>query len=286
MAKAKFDVYTEINNKVMEQLESGIIPWKKSWKGAVNVAYNRITKKPYSFLNQLMLGKGGEFATFKQWSELGGKVRKGEKCSQVFFWKMIETEEVKDNGEVVKKIIPLLRYYSVFHISQVEGVEPLEDYTMELNDNANIDSADKVIENYTTREGIKVVTEVGGNRCFYNKATDEVHLPMITQFNNSNEYYSTAFHELVHSTGAETRLNRSFGASVAFGDVNYAREELVAEMGASYITSILGIATADTETNNVAYIQSWLKALANDTKLFVVACGKAEKATEYILATE
>lgn len=142
-------VYEIVTNRIIEELEKGVIPWRKPWTGGRGGAYNRISRKPYSMLNQMLLKHGGEYATFKQWQSLGGKVRKGEKSEIVTFWKMIETETVKADGTTEKKMIPMLRYFSVFHISQIEGVEPLE---KPFEDVEPIEAADKIIVDYVSRE--------------------------------------------------------------------------------------------------------------------------------------
>ena len=105
---AKFNIYEEITNRIIKQLESGEIPWHKPWHGVTSGAYNRVSKKPYSLLNQMLLMHDGEYATYKQWADLGGTVRKGEKSEMVVFWKIFQVEE-EENGKKVKKSIPLLK---------------------------------------------------------------------------------------------------------------------------------------------------------------------------------
>ena len=126
------NVYQMVTDRIIAELEKGSIPWKRPLTGVNTGAYNRISNKPYSLLNQILLGRDGEWATFKQWTDLGGHIRKGEKSSFVVFWKIQPYEDINADGEKVVKQIPLLRYYNVFHISQVERVKPLED--VKLND--------------------------------------------------------------------------------------------------------------------------------------------------------
>lgn len=277
------NVYEMVTEKIIEELEKGRIPWQKPWTGVKSGAYNRISKKPYSLLNQMLLGKAGEWASFKQWTELGGHIRKGEKSSFVTFWKVQEIEEIKEDGTKEIKQIPLLRYYNVFHISQVEGVEPLEMET--LNTTEPIETAEKVFKDYVTREGIRV-EQTASNKAYYSPTFDLIHLPLIEQFTRAEEYYSTAFHEATHSTMKESRCNRQEdrkGKLVAFGSEEYSKEELVAEIGSANILNLLGIETDHSFQNSTAYIQSWIKALRNDVKMIVSASSKAEKATKYIL---
>lgn len=280
MAKS---VYEMVTDRIIEQLENGVIPWKKPWTGIRSGAFNRISKKPYSLLNQMLLKFDGEYATFKQWQDLGGHVRKGEKSEIVCFWKIQPVEEEQEDGTKVVRQIPLLRYYNVFHISQVEGVEPLQEE--ELNDIEPIEKAENILHDYWTRENI-TVKHMAGNRAYYSPTHDMICLPLFEQFTNASEYYSTAYHESVHSTMKENRCNRAEdrkGKNVAFGSEDYSREELCAEIGSATILNIIGIETANSFRNSAAYIQNWLSVLRNDVKFIVSASSKAEKAVNYIL---
>lgn len=283
---AKTNVYEMVTERIIAELEKGVIPWEKPWTGVRSGAYNRVSKRPYSLLNQMLLKHTGEYATYKQWQDLGGQVKKGEKSEIVVFWKIFEAEETnKDTGEKETKKIPLLRYYNVFHISQVEGVEPLA--PEQLNDEVEpIEEADKIITDYITREHIDF-TECRSNEAYYSPSSDRVVVPMKEQYKVINEYYSTTFHELTHSTGHKNRLNRlETGAVAAFGSETYSKEELVAEIGSASLMNLLGIETVKTFRNSAAYIQSWLQVLRNDNKFIVSASSKAEKAVNYILAAE
>lgn len=276
-------VYEMVTDRIIEQLENNIIPWKKPWTGIRSGAYNRISKKPYSLLNQMLLQHEGEYATFKQWQDLGGHVRKGEKSEIVVFWKIQPIEEEQEDGTREVKQIPLLRYFNVFHISQVDGVAPLQ--ADDLNDIEPIEKAENVLRDYWTRENI-TVEHVAGDDAYYSPTLDLIHLPLFEQFNNSNEYYSTAFHESVHSTMKESRCNRAEdrkGKLVAFGSDDYSKEELVAEIGSATILNIIGVETKNSFKNSTAYIQNWLSVLRNDVKFIVSASSKAEKAVKYIL---
>lgn len=280
MSKSVYEMVTE---RIINQLEQGIIPWQKPWTGVRSGAYNRISKKSYSLINQMMLKHDGEYATFKQWESLGGHVRKGEKSEIVVFWKITPVEETKEDGTKEIKQIPLLRYYNVFHISQVEGVEPLaEDERDQIEP---IEKAENVLHDYWTRENIKVEHKAG-DRAYYSPTHDMICLPLFEQFTDTSEYYSTAFHESVHSTMKESRCNRAEdrkGKLVAFGSDDYSKEELVAEIGSANILNILGIETTKSFRNSAAYIQNWLSVLKNDVKFIVSASSKAEKAVKYIL---
>ena len=276
-------VYEMVTDRIISQLKQGVIPWQKPWTGIRSGAYNRISKKNYSLLNQMLLQYEGEYATFKQWESLGGHVRKGEKSEIVVFWKIQPVEDIKEDGTKQVKQIPLLRYFNVFHISQVDGVEPLPKDA--LNDIEPIEKAESILHDYWNRENI-TVEHVKGNDAYYSPSRDLIRLPLFEQFTDANEYYSTAFHESVHSTMKENRCNRTEdrkGRLVAFGSNEYSKEELVAEIGSANLMNIIGIETKKSFRNSTAYIQNWLSVLKNDVKFIVSASGRAEKAADYIL---
>lgn len=282
MAKEKFNIYQEVTNRIIEQLKEGTVPWNKPWTGIASGAYNRVSKKPYSLLNQMLLKHEGEYASYKQWQKLGGQVRKGEKSEIVVFWKIVQIEDENDSGEMKKKSIPILKYYRVFHISQVDGVEPLS--AGAAIEHEPIEVAENIKIEYMKREGLSI-RNVLSNSAFYSPMGDYINMPLMEQFTDINEYYSTLFHECVHSSGHRDRLNR-FGNDTklaAFGSPDYSKEELVAELGSSFIMSHCGIETENTFRNSAAYIQGWLAALANDNRLIVSAASRAEKAARYIL---
>lgn len=280
------NVYELVTNRIIEQLENNIIPWEKPWSGTIDGAFNRISKKPYSILNQMLLKYDGEYASFKQWKDLGGHIRKGEKSEIVVFWKMYPIKEKQDDGTETIKTIPLLKYINVFHISQVDGVEPLKQKV--THDIEPIDKAEKILNDYWNRENI-TIEHVKGDKAFYSPMFDKIQLPLFEQFKQSEEYYSTAFHESIHSTMKTSRCNRQEdrkGKVVSFGSEEYSKEELVAEVGSAQLMNIVGIETTKSFRNSTAYIQSWLKVLRNDNKFIVSASSKAEKAVNYILGNQ
>lgn len=280
------NVYELVTNRIIEQLENNIIPWEKPWSGTIDGAFNRVSKKPYSILNQMLLKYNGEYATFKQWQELGGHIRKAEKSEIIVFWKMYPIKEKQDDGTEIIKTIPLLKYINVFHISQVDGVEPLKQKV--THDIEPIEKAEKILNDYWNRENI-TIEHVKGDKAFYSPMFDKIQLPLFEQFKQSEEYYSTAFHESVHSTMKTSRCNRQEdrkGKVVSFGSEEYSKEELVAEVGSAQLMNIVGIETTKSFRNSTAYIQSWLKVLRNDNKFIVSASSKAEKAVNYILGIQ
>lgn len=270
------DIYAEITNRIIEQLNAGIIPWEKPWVGSGR-AVNYITGKPYSLLNQMLLGKPGEYASFKQITGAKGKVKKGEKANMVVFWKWLPIKD-EETGEV--KEIPFLRYYNVFHIDQCEGLKPKHETPMPENPASADANAENIISDYLASSGVLLHHEAG-DRAFYRPSTDSITLPLVEQFKATSEYYSTAFHEMVHSTGHESRLDRL--EKTGFGSEAYSKEELIAEIGAATLVSHANLETSASFKNSAAYIQSWLKVLQNDKRFITTAAGKAEKAVNYIL---
>ena len=270
------DIYQTVTDRILSELENSIIPWKRPWQAA-GLAVSHTTGKPYSLLNQMLLGKAGEYLTFQQVKQESGRIRKGEKSSIIVFWRFIDKED-EETGEI--KQIPFLKYYNVFHISQCEGISAK--YTKELTKTANPDvAAESLIADYVAREGVRMENREG-NAAFYQPSTDTVVLPLMKQFADSAEYYSTAWHELVHSTGHMSRLAR-IDSPAAFGSESYSKEELIAEIGAAALVHTCGLETPNSFRNNTAYIQNWLQVLKNDKRLIISAAGKAEKAVNLIL---
>jgi antirestriction protein ArdC len=288
------NLYEEITSKIIEQLEQGIIPWEKPWTGTKSGAISRSTGRPYSFINQMLLGKPGEYMTFNQCKQEGGMVKKGSKAKMVVFWKIIR-HEVKDafgnlvkdkDGSIKTENFPCLKYFQVFHIDDCEGIEPK--FTEEqLAPIDPIGDAEKVIAGYVTRSGVRL-EHCKQDRAYYSPSRDIISLPLKEQFATQQGYYETLFHEATHSTGHKSRLDRfaDSTSAAAFGDVEYSKEELVAEIGSCAIMNTLGIETHSSFRNTVAYIQSWLKVLRNDNKMIVSAAGKAEKAANMILGVQ
>ena len=272
------DIYAEITGRIIDQMEQGIIPWERPWIGS-NAAISYATGKPYSLLNQMLLGEPGEYLTYKQCIQAGGHVRKGEKSRMVVFWKWLQQED-EETGEI--REIPYLRYYNVFHISQCENITPR--YIISSCRPVAADSnADAIISAYLKTSGVRLCHQDIG-RAFYRPLDDSITLPKQSQFKNASAYYSTAFHELIHSTGHASRLNR-IDSTAHFGNEEYSKEELVAEIGAAALVNHTGLETADSFRNNAAYVQNWLQVLKNDKRFIVSASGRAEKAVNLILGS-
>ena len=270
------DIYAEITNRMVAEMEQGIIPWRKPWMAAGR-AVSHTTGKSYSLLNQMLLGKAGEYLTYKQVQQEGGYVRKGEKAHIVVFWKWIDKED-EETGEVQQ--IPFLRYYNVFHIDQCEGIKAQFPVELARGASAN-EEAESIVKGYVTRSGVHM-EHIEGDRAFYQPSTDRIVLPLLAQFKGTAEYYGTAFHEMVHSTGHASRLNRINGTAY-FGNEQYSKEELIAEIGSAALVNRAGLESNESFRNSAAYVQSWLQVLRNDKRFIVSAAGKAEKAVALIL---
>ncbi len=273
-----FDLYAQITDRIIAQLEAGTVPWHKPWKSSIG-AISRSTGKPYSVLNQLLLPYDGEYVTFRQAAEEGHPVKKGEKASAVFFFKFIESED-KDTGE--KKTVPLLKYYSVFHISQCPGMKPRFAVSESILSDLQPDQkAETMLDGYISRSGVRLRKEKS-NRAYYSPALDTIVVPELNQYTELSEYYSTIFHEAVHSTGHPTRLNRITDVA-RFGSDSYSKEELTAELGASYLVNATGLETDSSFQNSAAYLNGWLSTLKGDKRFIVSAAGQAEKAVRLIM---
>ena len=275
------DVYAIVTNRIIEHLEKGAVPWYKTWTEA-GLPKNLVSGKHYKGINVWLLSalnyQQNYFLTFKQVKDLGGSIKKGEKSSEVIFWKWLEREN-KETKEVEK--VPMLKYYRVFNIDQCENI-PIEKIPkQEERNNDPIETCEKGVNEKPKRPRIQHNEQIA----YYNRLSDYVNVPKIETFDKSEDYYGALFHELVHSTGHGERLNRKeLLESSGMRSENYAREELTAEMGASYLKSHAGIPIEQLE-NNASYIQSWLEHLKNDKKFIVYASSQAQKAVDYILNT-
>ena len=290
-------IYEVITKKVIEQLEAAIksgekFHWIKGWNSGCVPTGNFISYLgedfvPYRGINQLLLD--GLYLTYNQLLDFQKKhpdkdfrIKNGCKKETVYFYKINEiTVKNEETGEDEIKTIPLLRFYSVFSYKDVEGLEEfvtIPEYEHSLTENMH--KADKIIEDYCTRDNLKFEVVEKSDRCFYRPSKHMVNVPAPKQFKSINEYYSSVFHELVHSTSKT--LGREVGTG--FGSKKYSFEELVAELGSQMLCNVLGIADADTEKNNVAYLQNWLKHLKeNDPSTIVKAATQAQKACDLIL---
>lgn len=287
-----FDIYAAITDRITAELEKGIIPWQKPWTGTTTGAISHESGRPYSLLNQFLLGAPGEYLTWNQVKKEGGNVKKGAKAQMVVFWKIYprakknaDGQPISDaDGNQVMEGVPVLKYFNVFHIGDCENINPKYEQPEAIKHANPVECAEETFTDYRNRSGVGF-ENVRHDRAYYSPGADLIRLPLMEQFPDTAEYYNTLFHEATHSTGHASRLNRfaTNAAAAAFGSEDYSKEELVAEIGAATLLNTLGLETSGSFKNSAAYIQSWLRALKNDKRMIVSAAARAEKAVKLIL---
>jgi antirestriction protein ArdC len=284
--KAKKDVYGIITEQILDALEKGCVPWHKPWKSASEWPRNFSSGKRYRGLNVFVLHmtaltKGYSspyWLTFKQAKAKGGSVRKGESSTLVTFWKRIDKDVEKEDGTIEKDSYFLLRYYRVFNVEQCEGLE-LPEPEGPVKELRAIEACENIVRGMPSLPMINF----GGGRACYIPSQDMICMPLAADFDGAPEYYSTLFHELTHSTGHESRLNRDTIVDLQpFGTTNYSKEELIAEMGAAFLCGEAGIENK-TIDNSAAYIANWAKKFKDKPKMVVCAAAAAQKAVDHIL---
>lgn len=276
------DIYNEVTGKIIKSLESGLAPWQRPWN-INSCPKNFITGKFYNGFNIFILLNEGftsnQWGTANQIFDKGGKIKKGEKHTKIIFWKFKKITKIDINGEVLEEEIPLLRCHQVFNIEQTTGLEKFLEPIEKLDFNP-IDNAEKIIKNF---KGAPRIIEQGFN-AYYSPSADYVNTPKKDHFVSIEEYYSTLFHELGHSTGHPKRLNRfDKNLKIHSKKEEYSREELIAEFCSSYLMSEAGIFTKAIEKNSASYINGWVKFLKED-KYSLISCSKeALRVSNYIL---
>ena len=272
------DVYEIITNRIILALENGVAPWKQPWNAAHGAPRNYRSKHVYQGVNALLLGmleyEHPYFLTYNQAKELGGQVRRGEKGMPVVFFTV-----TKEDGTGEEKKKAFLKYSTVFNVAQIDGVAwsfpelPSREHTPEQ-------AAEQVLAGYVG--GPRVLHR--GSEAMYRTSTDTVTMPEASDFHTAEDYYHTLFHELTHSTGHAKRLDRTTLTELAaFGSQTYAKEELVAELGASFLSHAAGLDLTRTEPSSASYLANWLQALRNDKQLIISAASQGQKAANHIL---
>jgi antirestriction protein ArdC len=284
----KRDIFQEVTDRMVAALEAGTVPWRKPWNTRKNGhLQNLVSGRAYRGVNIWLLSLAAMEHGFTSpyWLTKNQIIAQGGSWSGpgtlITLWKTFVITEPDETGKMVKKTIPMLRHYYVWNLEQTTDVklpkrvveaqsdEPVFEHTP-------IESAEAVVAAYI-ENGPEL--RHGGDRAFYRTDADVITVPERTSFANLDEYYSTLFHEVGHSTGNANRLARKFGAT--FGDHDYGREELIAEMTSAYLQAETGIETA--EANSAAYLQSWIKTIKEDIRAVVVAAGAAQKAADLVL---
>ena len=279
------DIYEIITARFIDQLKKGTVPWQKPWMGVQNI----VSKKPYRGINSLILG-GSDFQspywlTFKQAHDLGGNIKKGEKATPVIYYKLFEKRD--DHGNLVlgsngrPTRIPFIRWSNAFNLDQTEGIEPpaqtaTQEVVQPLDKAAKIVQEAKICPIYHT-----------GFAAVYSPGEDVIRMPAQKTFRSPESYYQTLFHEMTHSTGHASRLDREgVTLPIKFGSERYSKEELIAELGASYLSNEAGILNEVQFDNSAAYLGSWIEKFENDPKMIFTASSQAQTSTDFILGIE
>lgn len=285
-------MYEVVTARIVERLESGELAWRKTWSG-YGLARNYVSGKVYKGVNMLWMNFFSPhsvpyYLTYKQAQELGGNVKKGAKAQQVIYFNMVfkDNNDQKLTAEAAAamgdgvKVLKFLKYYNVFNVEDIEGVDfKIDD--LRLLPNEKIDRCERLVSGYPTPPQFQIE---GGKGAFYSPSGDFVQIPPMEHFESAEFYYATFFHELIHSTGHAKRLNREGVAALdKFGSERYSLEELVAELGASFLCRLTGIDREPVQENNAAYIQSWLKKLKDDKQFIFKAVAEAQKAVDYMV---
>ena len=279
------DIYQTVTDRILEMLDKGTVPWRQPIRNAGGGWPRNIESgRPYRGINVFLLSMtawvqgytSSYWTTFRQVDKAGGHVRKGEKSTMVVFWKKLE---VKDEKTGEPKQIPVLRYYNVFNAEQCDDLKAPDVPSEPVEPFDPIEEAESIVTDYPDRP----MLEFKGKQACYLPKDDLVRMPKPEQFLCREFFYATMFHELAHSTGHSTRLNRQLDARLpAFGSPDYSREELIAEMGSAFLCATAGISPQTIE-QSAAYIAGWRKRLAADPKVVVMAAGAGQRAADWIL---
>jgi len=283
--KKRLDINKMITDRLIGRIRATkTLPWKKPWSSPNLVPKNLVSKKNYRGVNAFLLHAMGYespyWLTMKQANALGGKIRKGEHATPVVFWKFFEPEdENASKDDQPQKRYALLRYYRVFNAVQCDGLKVENGAATATKQSSDRSTAAEVIQGMPNAP----TTLFGYRNACYRKAIDRIHMPTKDRFKSTDGFYATLFHELAHSTGHSSRLNRkSLMESKGFGSDPYCHEELVAEMAAGFLCGHCGI-LAKVEENSAAYLKHWVEKLEADPSLLLKAGSQAQKAFDYII---
>ena len=285
------DHYQEVTDRVLAALEAGTPPWRRPWDpdkaGGPAMPRNAVTGQRYRGINVVTLGMSAmafrtgdpRWATYKQSEERGWGVRKGERGTTGFFFRRLEVRDdtkPEDDEDAVRRI-PLLRAFTLFHASQIDGIPVYVPPTIAEAPWRAPEAVDIVVANSGA------VVRFGGDRAFYSPMTDHIQMPPHAAFATAERFSSTLSHELCHWSGGEARLNRDLRHR--FGSHEYSREELRAELGQMMVCAELGIAVSDEDfVNNAAYVAAWSEKLRSDRKEIFRAAADAQRIADYLLA--
>lgn len=267
------NAYEILADQVLQKIRSGIVPWRQPWKGW-NPS-NFVSGKEYRGFNRLVLSfsehEDLRYLTAKQIFSLGGAINKGAKGSKIFFFKLEDIEWEKES-------YPILRYYYVYNIADTTGI-PYSVSDQKETGPSMLAKAQGIVTNYQGKPRVE-----HGGQAYYSLIQDRIMMPSLYKFKSDSAYFSTLFHECIHSTGHKDRLWRLAGQRITlYGNkASYSREELVAEIGAMFLCQEAGISTETSEESH-AYLAGWLKYLEHHKKELIHAAAEAQKASDYIL---
>jgi antirestriction protein ArdC len=292
--QSKPNLYQTVTNRIIEKLEQGVAPWRRTWS-RYGLARNYASKHIYTGINMVLMNMTEHpipyFMTFNQVRDHGGKVRKGSKAEQVVYFNFYykdandrtltreQASAAQARGQEIQ-ILKFIKHYPVFNIADIEGIE-FEIPEVTLRDNEQINACEQIIAEMPNCPDF---VTIDADQPFYSPTRDVVNMPSIKQFETSQAYYATCFHELAHSTGHPTRLNREgISNPQGFGSKSYSQEELIAEMAAAFVCAKVDIDVEPLLDNSASYLAGWLKVLKEDNRFIFHAAAEAQKAADYIL---
>ncbi|PVY40855.1 ArdC family protein [Pontibacter virosus] len=297
-AYQKFNHLAEqVTNEIIAELQKGKVIWQKPWS-SYGLPKNYASGRPYEGFNAFYLHHVTEknnytapyFLTFRQAQEMGGRVRKGQKGNPIVYWKIYEAKEQEQPADQdvarkeknSKKFVPFL--WTVFNIDQVEGVDFHLPEKLRRSGQQLIEACQRVVDGFPSPRP-RILH--GGSQAWYAPGTDTVQVPEPKRFLSPEAFHATLYHELIHATGHHARLNRfnRDETPARFGDEAYSKEELIAEMGASFLCAHTGIRKAVFQ-NSVAYLQGWISRFREDKTMLIYAGTRAFKAAGYILSLQ
>jgi antirestriction protein ArdC len=279
----KRDLYAEVSARIVAELEAGAAPWVKPWSATpgANTPCNAVSNRPYSGCNVVLLWmaqaagyRTPRFLTFKQALEFRGNVRKGEHGTKVYFVKQLQVRDQAGEDDGSTRLIPMMREYTVFNVEQCDNLpdgintgKPIRVRNPDTRD----DLADAFL--HSTRADIRE----GHGEAYYVPSRDFISMPAFAGFKGADHFYNVSFHELTHWTAHKSRLDRDL--KNRFGSRQYAAEELIAELGAAFLSAEFGF---DGDVRNAGYIANWIELIKADHRAFFTACSHASKAADYL----
>ena len=289
--KSRTDIYQDITDKIVAYLEEGVAKkWIKPWVCLESGNQLSIVNRPYNGINQLLLSleshsrgfQSNHWATYQGFKKIGAQVKRGEKATDILFYKKLETKKVNPKtNKTTEETIYVARSYAVFNGDQVEGYEDKRE-AQEVRTFNDIKQG-SIVRNLVKAHDIEL--EHKGDRAFYRPLTDSITMPCPENFENASRYYETLLHEITHWTGHSSRLDREGITKYSgFGSNSYAFEELVAELGSAFTSQALGVSSQEAiREDHLPYIQSWINGLKEDKKAIVKASALAQASTDYLL---